>query len=331
MSRFGHQVLLERKGSFMTTSKQLKAGLQHIVVILSVLFFSSCYTVLKQSGEYYSEFGQNSLDTSDSAIEGISPKDSIIDGEETAYDEAENPETVIINRYYYDSPWWTGYGYGYPGRYWAVSVGYTWYPSYWYQPYDYYYWGGCYYPSYPGYYPYYPDPWYVPGHSYSSNSFRRNYGLRHDALNTSALGINRINSSNVTPVFSQRQYNTGSTAGSKSTVSAQTKKEIKETKKNRRRINTKTGNTASRPVEKRNTGNNTASGKREYKEVDLPKNNHRSSERGFENAKSHFARTDNQSSRSYNDNSSRSGNTSRSSGSRSNSPNVNSRTYNSKR
>lgn len=318
----------------MRTNKQLKACFKLSLVIFSVFLFSSCYTVLKQSGEYYSEFGQDSPDTSNVAKEDIFPEDSITEGEETAYDQAESSETVIISRYYYDSPWWSGYGYGYPGRYWAVSVGYTWYPTYWYQPYDYYYWGGCYYPSYPGnYYPYYPDPWYVPDPVYSSNSYRRNYGLRHDALNVSASGINRINSANVTPVFSQRQYNTGTTAGSKSTASTQSKKEVKETKKNRRRFNTKSSTTAARPVEKKNTGKSVSSGKREYKEVDLPKNNNRSAERGFENAKSHFTRTENQSSRSYNNNnnSSRSRNTSRSSGTRSSSPNVNSRNSNSKR
>jgi hypothetical protein len=85
-------------------------------------------------------------------------------------------------------------------------------------------------------------------------------------------------------------------------------------------------------VEKKNTRKSASSGKREYKEVDLPKNNNRSAERGFENAKSHFTRTENQSSRGYNNNNStRSGNTSRSSGTRSSSPKVNSRNYNSKR
>lgn len=315
----------------MITNKT-KTGLQLAGMLFSVFAFSSCYTVLKQSGEYYSEFGQGFRDTSVVAMEEVSPTDSVAEEEGTDSGQAENSETVIINRYYYDSPWWSGYGYGYPGRYWAVSVGYTWYPTYWYQPYDYYYWGGCYYPSYPGYYPYYPDPWYVPSPPYSSNSYRRNYGLRHDALNISSSGINRINSANITPVLSQRQYNTGTTAGSKSTVSTQAKKEVKENKKNRRRFSTKSGTTTSRTAEKKNTGNNTSSGKREYKEVDLPKNNNRSAERGFENAKSHFTRTENQSSRSYNNNNStRSNNSSRSSGTRSSSPNVNSRNSNSKR
>lgn len=316
----------------MITSKRAKAGLQLSGVIFLVFAISSCYTVLKQSGEYYSEFDQSSSDTSAASTEEISPTDSITEGEQTDADETENSETVIINRYYYDSPWWSGYGYGYPGRYWTVSVGYTWYPTYWYQPYDYYYWGGCYYPSYPGYYPYYPDPWYVPSPIYSTNSYRRNYGLRHDAMNISTSGINRINSANVTPVLSQRQYSTRTTAGSKSTVSVHPKKEVKETKKNRRRFSTKSGTTTSRTAEKKNTGSNTSTGKREYKEVDLPKNNNRSAERGFENAKSHFTRTENQSSRSYNNNNStRSNNSSRSSGTRSSSPNVNSRNSNSKR
>lgn len=50
-------------------------------------------------------------------------------------------------------------------------------------------------------------------------------------MNISTSGINRINSANVTPVLSQRQYSTRTTAGSKSTVSVHPKKEVKETKK----------------------------------------------------------------------------------------------------
>jgi hypothetical protein len=313
----------------MKTYKRIRIGFPLIALLSSAFIFSSCYTVLKQSGEYYSEFGQNSSDKSEVTGEDLSQPDSLAVVEDSSADLAENPETVIIDRYYYDSPWWSGYGYGYPGRYWGVSIGYSWYPTYGYTPYDYYYWGGCYYPAYPGYYPYYPDPWYNPGTYYPSYTSRRNYGMRHDVLNSSGSGFIRMNSISSTSVLSQRQYNTGTNAGSKSTTAAQNKKTVKETKQNKRRFNTKSGTTASKPVEKANTGNNKRSGKREYKEVDIPKNNNQSMQRGFENAKSHFTRNDNSSSREFN-NSNSSSNSSRSSGTRSSSPNIN-RTYNSKR
>lgn len=301
----------------------IKNGLTVSLLVILTLVWSGCYTVLKQSGEYYSEFSPNSTERTEP-----DQTDSLAAEEDTASVSTES-ESVIINQHYYNySPWWGGYGYGYPGRYWSVALGYTWYPVYGCYPYDYYYWGGCYYPAYPGYYPYYPDPWYyTPSPHYPSYSSRRNYGLRHEVLNTS--GFVRVNSASPATVFSQRQYRTSATSGS-STV-AQNKNEIRETKKNRRRYNSKSNNTTSRAVEKTVTVKNNSTGERQYKEVDIPKNNNRSEQRGFENAKSHFSRNENSGSRSYNDNSSRGGNSSRSSGSRSNSPNFGGRTYNSKR
>ncbi|MBL7996556.1 hypothetical protein JNM05_14410 [bacterium] len=308
----------------MKTISVIKGAFAFIAFIFFTFFLSSCYTVLKQSGEYYSEFGQELPDKSNDTNVDIIQKDSLGAEDESAGDTDEYAETVVINRYYYDSPWWAGYRYGYPGNYWSVSVGYTWYPAGYYYPYDYYYWGGCYYPSYPGYYPYYADPWYYPGTSYTSYSSRRNYGLRHEALNTTGSGLNRIHSINSTAVITQRQYNSGTTAKSDGTTSSQNKKEAKATtKKNHRRFNTNSATTASKPVEKK-AGN---SGQRTYREVDVPKNN-KSFQQGFESAKTHFSRNENQSSRTSNSSvSSDRSSASRTSGERSSSPNVNSRTY----
>ncbi|MBL7960101.1 hypothetical protein JNL27_07665 [bacterium] len=305
----------------MKTITVIKGGATFIAFIFFTFFLSSCYTVLKQSGEYYSEFGQGPPDKPKETNADIIQSDSLSAEDESAADQDEYAETIVINRYYYDSPWWAGYRYGYPGNYWGVSLGYTWYPAGYY-PYDYYYWGGCYYPSYPGYYPYYSDPWYSPGTSYTAYSSRRNYGLRHDALNTTGLGQNRINS--ITAVMSQRQYNSGTTAKSDVTAVSKNKKEAKTTKKNRRRFNTNATTTASKPVEKK-AGN---SGQRNYREVDVPKNNNKAFQQGFESAKTHFSRNEYQSSRTFNSSvSSDRRSTSRSSGERSSSPNANSRTY----
>lgn len=315
----------------MKTNTLINSSLPHFALIFIAFTFSGCYTVLKQSGEYYSEFGQDTSNKPQETNTDLPQSDSIVTEEEgEAVDSGENTGNVIINRYYYDSPWWAGYGYGYPGHYWSVSLGYTWYPLGYY-PYDYYYGGGCYYPSYPGYYPYYPDPWYNPGTSYPSYSSRRNYGMRHDAFNSPRSGLNRTHSISSATVISQRQYNSGTTAKSNSTSIAQNKKAVKETKKNRRSFRAKSDNTASTPVEKRIKSKGEQSGQRTYKEVDVPKKN-KSFQQGFENAKSHFARNDNQSSNSSNARSSSGGsNSSRSSGGRSASPNVGSRSYRSKK
>ncbi|KAB2880000.1 hypothetical protein F9K33_06725 [bacterium] len=308
----------------MKTITVIKGGAALIAFIFFTFFLSSCYTVLKQSGEYYSEFDQEPSDKSKETNADIIQSDSLDAEDDSASDQDEYAETVVINRYYYDSPWWAGYRYGYPGSYWSVSLGYTWYPAGYYYPYDYYYWGGCYYPSYPGYYPYYSDPWYSPGTSYTAYSSRRNYGLRHDALNTTGSGQNRINAINSTAVISQRQYRSGTTAKSDMTAVSKNKKEAKATKKNRRRFNTNSATTASKPVEKK-TGN---SGQRNYREVDVPKNNNKTFQQGFESVKTHFSRNEYQSSRTFNSNeSSDRRSASRSSGERSSSPNVNSRTY----
>ena len=314
----------------MKTYIFMRFGLTSLAFLLVTFLFSSCYTVLKQSGEYYSEFGQETSDKFKETNIDSTSSDSLETDEEIAEtDQSDNTGTVVINRYYYDSPWWSAaYGYGYPGPYWAAGIGYTWYLGYY--PYDYYYWGGCYYPSYPGYHYYYPDPWYYPGSSNPTYSFRRNYGLRHDALNSTGLnGIQTITSSTV---ISQRKYNTGTTARANSTTSSQNTKTVKATKKNRRRFTTKSSSTASRVVEKKATSTGGKSGQRKYKEVDIPKNNNKSFQQGFENAKNHFTQSNNQSSRGSNTRAfSSGGNSSRSSGSRSSSPNVGNRTYNSRK
>lgn len=317
----------------MTTKRPFIAA--GFIWILSIYVFSGCYTVLKQSGEYYSEFGSDSSEKTAATTDQFIPADTLAEETDSTSAPEEGSETVVINRYYYDySPWWSGFGYGYPGRYWAVSVGYSWYPVYGFYPYDYYYWGGCYYPAYPGgYYPYYPDPWYYhPGPSYPNYSSRRNYGLRHDVLNTSrAGGIH--SAAGITPVLSQRTYNSGITASTLTAGNSQSKA-AKETKKSRRRYNTKTGQTDSKTVEKGGNVKNKETEKRQYREVDIPKNNNRSDQRGFEGAKNRLSRNENSgndrsSSRSYNNNSG--GNSSRSSGSRASSPNAGGRSYNSKR
>lgn len=143
-------------------------------VVLSISL-TGCYTVLRESSEYYSEFSDD--DVSDS-VETEDTDDTI------RYDDPD--QTVIIQRYY-SSPWCPPY---YPYSGWWVSVGYVpgyvhvvdplWHWSYYYYGYD-YYWNGCWYPTaYAG-----PDYYYNPRPHYPVYGERRTYGLRASTVNTS--------------------------------------------------------------------------------------------------------------------------------------------------
>ncbi|MBX7152355.1 hypothetical protein K1X84_11985 [bacterium] len=181
---------------------------RYILIGFSFWMFSlsGCYTVLKQSQEYYGEFGDQAAQSNSEAID-----DSMV---VTEYDEQvvapDDAQTVVINRYY-ASPWWRPWPYA---SGWSLAVGYSWYPSYtyWYDPYwDYYYWGGCYYPTHYGgwYHHYYPQPWYDGGSPYYSN---RSYGQRRyntftNSQNPLLPGISTISAGSA---YGGRSYKTSS-------------------------------------------------------------------------------------------------------------------------
>lgn len=138
------------------------------LILLVALSINGCYTVLKSSGNYYSEFSSNNSEESGS-VETDTTEENAPEPE---------PKDIIINNYYADdywaSPWyvspWGHYRYGYYPYGWSWSVGYGWYDP-WYDPY-YNYNGWCYYPTTPCY-----DP--LPGYS-SSTDRQRLYGQRYN-------------------------------------------------------------------------------------------------------------------------------------------------------
>ncbi len=173
-----------------------------VAVFLAGFLLSGCYTVLKNSSEYYSEFDtsnkkreikrdtlivQNEWETEEYA-------DSVEYPEEEYVEETAGGKTVIINRYYND-PWfsWNNYNpYYYPHYGWRVTIGWgawpAYYDPYWYNPYWHsgYYWGWC---CYPGYYdPWYPPRWSGGGNWGYSHYQRRDYGMRRYQLNPVTSG-----------------------------------------------------------------------------------------------------------------------------------------------
>lgn len=173
-----------------------KPGWTWGLFMLLSLSLSGCYTVLKNSSDYYSEF-----DTSDKKKEVI--QDTLIvqteyesesgeyadttEFEDAQAEEASGSKTVIIN-HYYDDPWgWNYYNPYYPNYGWRVSIGWGayYYDPYYYNPYWHsgYYWG-WYHP------PVYYDPWYYHHNWYGGGSGggyshyqRRDYGMRRYQLN----------------------------------------------------------------------------------------------------------------------------------------------------
>ncbi len=171
-----------------------------------IVFFSlsvtGCYTVLKNSSDYYTEFdtsGGKKEITQDTVI--IQNEYGSEDYAETEYSDTSNysedlteetsgDRTVIINRYYND-PWgWNYYNPNYPYSGWSLGIGWGiyYYDPYWYNPYWHsgYYWG--YYPAYHYY------PWYHHNHHWTgdwngySHYNRRDYGMRRYQLNPVSPG-----------------------------------------------------------------------------------------------------------------------------------------------
>jgi hypothetical protein len=201
------------KGGIMTPIKHT-----FLPVVLAISL-TGCYTVLRESGEYYTEFRDNDYEVSDSV--------ETENAQETVYEEPD--QTVIIQRYY-NSPWCPPY---YPYSGWWVSVGYApgyvhvvdplWHWSYYY--YGNYYWYGCWYPSiYTG-----PD-YYYPRPHYPVYGGRRDYGLRTPVVNTS-FDASAITTAN-------RRVTAGSvrfkTTAAKST-STESKKEASKSRDNAKR------------------------------------------------------------------------------------------------
>lgn len=182
------------------------------------ILLSSCYTVLKQSGGYYSEFDQN-FAGQDTALQKGDDDSALVRNEAEPPDNGdEEYDDQIINNYY-GSAWG---GYYHPYSRWSLSIGYG-YPYYggWYDlgygSWDYYYWGGCYYPTvYSGYYrPYYPYYNNISPYSYS----RRNYGGRHYATQIGLVGGSRASTAGRVS-SGQRQYKTASSTSGKKTSKA---------------------------------------------------------------------------------------------------------------
>jgi hypothetical protein len=261
----------------------VKYGLMIAVPFL----LSGCYTVLKQSSEYYSEFDQKSVprDTTSRNVadEMTALKDNAADHDSIKDEEADDQTTVVNN--YYGSAWG-----GYPYSRWGMSFGYGYSPYYsgwydwgYYPSSDYWYWGGCYYPTgFGGYYrPYYPYYNFTPVSPYA----HRNYGGRHYATQAGGIGLighsyggNLVhNNSGGT----QRTYKTG-------TASTSTRTDKAAATKGRRHY--RSGDHASGPTKKVRSG---SSGGRTY-------GNNKSVTRAFENA------SRNQSGRSFTNSSTRS-------------------------
>ncbi len=209
-----------------TINLHTRSGKRILLCMALPLLLSGCYTVLKQSGGYYSEFDQNSA-AKDTALQ-ISDDDSALAGNESEPADnndpgngEENDDQTIVNNYYGSA--WNGYYHPY-GR-WSLSIGYGNYPylggwyDWGYPSWDYYYWGGCYYPTiYTGYYrPYYP--YYhtnlSPVYSYS----RRNYGGRHYVNQVGLAGGTRASTAGRVS-SGQRQYKTASSTSGKKTGKA---------------------------------------------------------------------------------------------------------------
>ena len=190
-------------------------GVRLFLVVMLPFLLSSCYTVLKQSSDYYSEFDQKSISKDSAAQIAGDDMAQAKDDSTIKKDEETDNETTIVNNYY-GSAWG-----GYPYSRWSLSLGYGYYPYYtgwydwgYYPSWDYWYWGGCYYPTvYTGRYrPYYPYYDFTPVYP----NARRNFGGRHYVTQTSGIGL--VGSSygrNSTVSSSQRRYKTGSSETTK--------------------------------------------------------------------------------------------------------------------
>ena len=96
---------------------------KYCLIIAVPFFLSGCYTVLKQSSEYYSEFDQKSIAkdtvTQNVADETMQPQDDAADQYSKKDEEADDQATIVNN--YYGSAWG---GYRYPYSRWSLAFGY---------------------------------------------------------------------------------------------------------------------------------------------------------------------------------------------------------------
>jgi len=232
------------------------------LILLSVFGFAmaGCYTVVKESKTYYSEFSTEKQTEQSAPVEDTTATEEsgVADQKESGdYDS----DHVIVHNYYNYDPWyspWYGPTWYHPG--WTIGISYTWgYPDCdpWYgcYPSSYYYWGGCNYPVVygGGYYPYYPVPWW--GHTNRTSS-ARNYGMRRYATNQ------------VNPAFPGIYSGTNVTAGAigggrayKTDASGATKEKSATGQKTYRKTQRKTKTHGTGVVEQKKK----SSGERKYK------------------------------------------------------------------
>lgn len=205
------------------------------LLFIMSLALSGCYTVLRQSGEFYSEFATDSAleeSQSEGSIDDLGPADS-----DEAY--------TVYNTYYtppyglYD-PWGYAYRPYYYGAYASLIID-PWY-------YDYYYWGGCYYPGlYPHYVPYYP---YLG--SDGTRGQQRPFGLRNRSLSSYSDNrqVTRTSLWNGQAAVTSRRYRGGQMTGVKNGQVAKPASAVRTTP---RAKSARTFN-ASRPATVRNGG-----------------------------------------------------------------------------
>lgn len=193
-----------------------------VVTAFAGFAVSGCYTVLKQSNEYYQEFDDGSGEYAADAEEA--EEDSVM---EEGTDE-DQPQTTIYNRYYYGyHPWsYPGFGYYYSPYRWTVAFGWTYWPPYYYGYYDpwwdYYYWGNCVYPRY-----WWHGGW--PGHGGLTYNVQRNYGVRQY----------RTRSFNPVPVGGS--ISSGSSLSSGSTKAGQTSRRTYKNAEGKKSVRSKGG------------------------------------------------------------------------------------------
>jgi hypothetical protein len=180
---------------------QSRNGLLFCPLIIVPFLLSGCYTVLKQSSDYYSEFDQRPVARDTSYQNDKIESDSAEIVKADVKNSEEDNETVVNNYYeggYYPyRDWWGGYGY-YP---YGLGFGFG---------YDYWYWGGCYYPTLYGHYrPYYPY-----AHGYGGFP-RRTFGGRYYVTQPAFVGARyaSVGGRSIAGAgASQRSYKVGASA-----------------------------------------------------------------------------------------------------------------------
>ncbi len=121
---------------------------QTFFILLLVPILAGCYTAIKSSGKYYSEFGDgnDTYDVSDSSNSDVDEFEPIFQNDDFS--------RTTYNSYYYTPPYRSPF---YASWYYRPDANYVWSLGYGYNPYSgdpwnvyydpYYYWGGCYYPT----------------------------------------------------------------------------------------------------------------------------------------------------------------------------------------